>query len=337
MQMKRTLRFAVCASATVIGLAGCGATGQPSAVVPGQAPVGSSAVGQSVLGNALGGLPAITANASGGLYVAQVLGTAINEYALPDENNLAAKCAERAKIAVAMAVSARHILYVAEQRFIGGYQTFPIETFGPNCGAKGITLLESFGYPTSVAIDNKSGRVYVAWYALAGTGGGVIVYDKDKRYPTRLLSNSTIIGNGGVAVDSSGNVLWSGYAPTSIAEFPHGQQKGSAVITNPGFSYPYSLELDRNDNLVASDTGSGTIDVFAPPYTGTPTLTIPTKGYTLSVKLDAANQNLYASDFTNGSVDVYAYPSGTFEYSITTGLVQSNYVYGVAVDPPTGS
>lgn len=343
MPMSRTL--ALVTSATVLMLAGCSGAGQQGTVVPAQTQSQQSAARQDVPAAAFAaslasripmnpsnlviGAGKDGAKASGGLYVTQELERFVNEYALPDSANSPAACTDSVpEGATSIAVSARHTLYVPVEHFIGGFQKFPIYTFGPNCGSKGHTLIEQLGYPTDVAIDNKRGRVYVSWYALYGSTSGVIVYDKDSIYPTRLLSDSATFSEGGLAVDSLGNVFQS--VGAGILEFPGGRQKGSSVISGIG---AFGLEIDRKDNLIASEFTS--IDVYAPPYTGAPTLTIPTKGTTFFVKLDAANQNLYVSDYTNGSVDVYAYPSGAYEYSITNGLTQAKIVYGIAVDPPS--
>lgn len=350
MPKSRTLHFALVTSATVLVLGGCSGAGQQSTVIPGQTQSQQSAARQDVPAAAFAASLALRIpkqpadlvigagqdgkKAAGGLYVSQLEEHFVNEYALPDSTNSPPACTDHLPIgAVGIAVSARHTLYVPVQHFIGGYETFPIDTFGPNCGSKGHTLFEKFGYPTDVAIDNKHGRVYVTWYH--GNGGGIIVYDKGAIYPTRLLSNSAIIGSSGVAVDSLGNVFLAGGSSQGVVEFLGGRQKGSIVLRGLETTSPTGLEMDHDNNLVAADPGNGSIDVFAPPYNGRPTLTISTKGETFYVKLDAANRNLYASDYANGSVDVYAYPSGTYEYSITNGLMQTEYVYGLAVDPPS--
>jgi hypothetical protein len=352
MPMSRTLHFTLVTSVTVLILAGCSGAGQQNGAVPAQTQSQESAVRQNVSPTALAASLASkipmkpadlvigegkgNAKTSVGLYVTQALERFVNEYALPNNENSPAMCADRIpRGAVSVAVSAKHTLYVPVEHFIGGFEKFPIYTFGPNCATQGHTLVESFGYPTDVAIDNKNGRVYVSWYALYGSTSGLIEYDKGAIYPTRLLNDSANFSEGGLAVDSSGNVFQS--VGAGVLEFPGGRQNGSAVLDLQGVSYAFGLEIDRNNNLIVSDTGNGDIDVYAPPYNAAPTLTIPTKGSTFFVKLDAANSNLYASDFTNGSVDVYAYPSCTYEYSITNGLMQTEYVYGVAVDPPTAN
>ncbi len=360
MRIPRSLGFALSASAIVALLVGCSGAGQQNPALPSQTQAQPSSAGQGVLP---GASPTITAalrrppatdlvigagqdSASrvGGLYVGQESSLFVNEYALPNTKNAPARCTDPLQGpyggAVGMTLSAGGVLYVVSPnskvgRF--GYNQYPIDTFGPNCGARGPTLHESFGIPTDVAVDNKSGRVYVTWYPPTGSGGGgIIVYDRGSIYPTRLLANSAIIGSSGVAVDSLGNVFLSGQnTATNIVEFPGGRQNGSTVLSPPGLNYPFGLEFDRNNNLIVSNLGNNTITVYAPPYSAAPTLTIPAKGFTFHCKLDKPNVNLYCSDYTNSSVDVYAYPSGTYEYSITNGLKQANVVFGIAVDPPS--
>ncbi len=342
MRIPRLLSFALSGCTTVALLVGCSGDGQQNPALPSQTQAQPSSADQGV---PLGASPKITITAArvGGLYAAQALSLSVNEYALPNTKNAPPRCTDSGKYVVAMAVGARGVLYVVSQQAkIGryGYNEWPIDTFGPSCGVRGPTLHESFGLPSDVAVDSKSGRVYVAWYPTSGSaGGGIIVYDKGAIYPTRLLANSavTVSGNGGVAVDSAGNVFLS-VSGSNIVEFPGGQQNGSTVLSPPGLNFPSGLEFDLKDNLIVtnySNSGSPIISVYAPPYNAAPTLTIAEKGASLFVKLDYTNTNLYASDYTNGSVDVYAYPSGSYEYSITNGLTQANFSTGIAVDPPS--
>jgi hypothetical protein len=271
----------------------------------------------------------------GGLYVGQAASKFIDEYAVRNSKNDPPKCMDGAGGIIGMSVNSQGVLYAISQiSHVGryGYSEFPIYTFGPNCGAKGPTLQESLGFPYGIAIDKKSGRVYVTWYPTSGNGGGVIVYEKGSLYPTYVLSGSVLAGaNYGIAVSSAGNVFTGGYL--GLVEFIGGRQSGHIVLNPPGLSSIQSLDFDRNDNLIAN-TGS-TIMVYAAPYNAAPILTITAKGVAFDCKVDKPNQYLYCSDYTNGSVDVYAYPSGAYAYSITNGLKQANVVWGIAIAPPS--
>ncbi|HKW45296.1 MAG TPA: hypothetical protein VJN22_06515, partial [Candidatus Eremiobacteraceae bacterium] len=93
---------------------------------------------------------------------------------------------------------------------------------------------------------------------------------------------------------------------------------------------------DTHGNLVAGGDSSGgaTINIFTPPFTGSPT-SFAAQGSIVDVKLDPKGANLYVGDAANNTIDVYKYPSGTYEYSIvvTTVPPQGAVVEGVAVDP----
>ncbi len=96
---------------------------------------------------------------------------------------------------------------------------------------------------------------------------------------------------------------------------------------------PGAPAFDRSDNLIIADWERSTIDVFAAPYTGAPTVAT-LKGASIWCKLDVKQTNLYCGDADNGSIDVYGYPSLHYRYSYTASLSPSTLVTGVAPDPP---
>ena len=305
--------FALTASIALTALAGCGGSARMAPGVSGQVPEITTRSVQ--LARAQG-----DAKAPGGLYIYQSTNS-LPEFSLPDKKNRGPRCSDSLPNAGVngIAVDAHRILYVP-------LSTGDVLTFGPDCGAAGPTLVDANNDLGDVAFDSKKNTVYVSNLST----GNIDVFKNGATSPTGVLSNSQYSGHNygfGVAVDRFGNVFNSG--PT-IVEFPHGHNKGSKPLALSGLIGPQGLSFDSNDNLLV--TNEYNIAIYAPPYSGAPKQTITTQPFCTYSALDSKNRNLYVSEQTNNAVDVYAYPSGTFEYSITTGL--QRYVQGLAIDPP---
>jgi hypothetical protein len=284
----------------------------------------------------LGGMPAVQpATASldafpvnNGVYISMGNPGQTNLYALPDSKNVASKCAIATGVAHGIGVDSVGTLWVTNP----GSSQITSYTKG-SCTQAALTLNETNGVPFDVAISS-TGMVYVA--DIQGTGGthGLIsVYNEGDSTPSSTLTDPEIVQVRAVAVDDVGNVFGSCVKEQKsfVIEFKHGKMPGTLLRLQVGIAD--GLEFDAHQNLIVVDPGSRRIQIFAPPYQGAPTSSFPLKGSSEYAKLDAANKNLYASDFSSGSVDVFQYPSGTFKYSITNGLIQSHGVVGIAVDP----
>ncbi len=354
MRNLRSLGLGLSACAAVAVFAGCSGVGQQSPAVPNQTrsqqsvarqgePADLSAISSRAVIRPLGadllvgaGQDGVTAP-SAALYVGQFEANFVNQYAVPDKSNKPPTCAAALpNITVnGIAVNAQHILYVPNGD--PNTEIFRISRFGPKCGQAGPPLNDPSGEPTDVAFNNRNGTVYVADYhtgAPSPPNSFVLVYPKGQTSYTRVLSNIAVGAGFSVAVDSHGNVFQGDRDSTNIVEYPNGQQTGSKVRGLSGSSAPLGLQFDRKDNLVVIDENLGIL-VYAPPYTGAPYAMEPTRGLCAYGALDAANRNLYVADTTYASADVFAYPSLKYEYSITNGLSTSNFVSGIAVDPPS--
>jgi len=221
-------------------------------------------------------------------------------------------------------------------------------TFTKNtCTKLATKLTESTGEPADIAFTTTGTR-YVMDIVIfpAMTNGQIEVYPKGKTMPTRTLQlPGELIGTGtsqglglGVATDSHNNV-YATYLNTNmgtdITKFAGGLGSGKILQNSNGVFYE-GMTFDGNGNLVvaADSSGGATIDIFTPPFTGSPT-TFPAQGSVVDLKLDPAGANLYVGDATNNTVDVYKYPSGAYEYSIVVTTVPPNgaVVEGVAVYP----
>ncbi|MBV9232874.1 MAG: hypothetical protein JO030_02420 [Candidatus Eremiobacteraeota bacterium] len=259
----------------------------------------------------------------GGLYVGTFGTGYVPEFTVPDPKDLPPRCSNKMPLAGGVngiGVDAHRILYVPYNY----NSTHDVATFGPDCGAPGPQLVDTYDI-ASVAFNNKKGIVYVG----NAQTGNVDVFKKGATTPTGALHNSQHGGSGfGVAVDSFGDVFNSG---STIVEFVHGHNRGSKALTLTGLKGPLGLAMDAQNNLIVANEYN--VVVYAPPYNGAPKYTITTQAFCLYAAVDATNTNLYVSEQTNNAVDVYTYPGGTYEYSINE--VPPRSVGGVALDPPS--
>ena len=273
--------------------------------------------------SSLNSLAAVT----NGVYVS--MAQQVNLYALPDSANLPPTCTFATNFSKGMAVDSVGRLWVTNT---GSHQ---VTTYRKGtCHRTKLTLNEPNGVPFDVAIS-RNDTVYVADIVdSAGNHGVVSVYKKGATTPSSTLTDDGMTTARAVAIDKLGNVFVSCVKERQsacIIEFANGQMPGKYLDVQVGIAA--GLEFDTQQNLLVDDPGAREIKSFAPPYEGTRTTAFPLRGSSDFGKLDAANQNFYASNFSQGRVDVFSYPSGTYEYSISNGLVQSNAVIGIAVDP----
>jgi sugar lactone lactonase YvrE len=262
-----------------------------------------------------------------GVYVS--MANQANLYKLPDSKNAPPKCMIATNISKGMAVDTAGTLWVTNA---GSHQ---VTTYKKGtCTQAKLTLNEPNGVPWDVAISS-TGTVYVADIVdLGGNHGVISVYKKGAKKPSFALTDPAMTTSRAIAIDKAGNVFVSCVKErqkSCIIEFEKGKMPGRYLDVQ--ISIAAGLEFDANQNLLVDDPGARQIETFPPPYKGVPTTTFALRGSSDFGKLDAANKNYYASDFSNGSVDVFQYPSGTYRYSITNGLIQSNAVIGIAVDP----
>ena len=221
-------------------------------------------------------------------------------------------------------------------------------TFTKNtCTKTTVKLTDNGGEPADIAF-NTTGTRYVMDIVNfpAMTNGQIEIYPAGKIRPTSTLQlPGELIGTGGsqglglgVATDKRNNV-YATYlntnSGTDITVFRGGSGSGK-ILQNASGTFYEGMTFDATGNLVvAADSSTGAaIDVFAPPFTGTPT-SFAAQGTAVDLKLDPVGANLYVGDATNNTIDVYKYPSGTYEYSIVVTTVPPTgaVVEGVAVDP----
>jgi hypothetical protein len=205
--------------------------------------------------------------------------------------------------------------------------------YAPNCGAAKLTIPDPTGEPADVAFDH-SGHVYILNLNDKSGPPTVNVYTAAGKH-IRTLSDPSFAVLFGVESDNKGDVFVSNLTSSNhgiVVEFPQGKMPGTQ-LSGVNLGLPGVPAFDAQDNLVIGDWQHLTIDIFAPPYTGSPS-TFHMMGAAIWCPLNHQEQRIYCGDAANGSLDVYAYPSGTYLYSDTAGLSPSALVTGVAPAPP---
>lgn len=208
-------------------------------------------------------------------------------------------------------------------------------------------LKETGGQPADIVFATTGTRYVMDIVSFPKmTNGQIEVYPKGKSSPTSTMQlPGELVGKGllrglalGIAIDTKNNLyvtyLNKNYG-SDITVFTGGKGPGKILQSSSNGVIYEGLTFDSKGNLlVATDSLGATVNVFAPPYNGTPT-SFEAQGSAIDLKLDTANANLYVGDASYNTLDVYKYPSGTYEYSIvvTTIIPNDAVVEGVAVDP----
>lgn len=309
----------------VTSLAGCSAATTNAAIATGPSGYGSPAY-----------LRALDAAAGGvQLYVSEFKVSSVGGYSVPDKRNRGPVCAVTGVKGVnGIAVDRAGTLWVPQQNHNGGTNT--ITSYAPHCGAPGITLNDSNGYPWAIAFDSK-GRNYVMDSQTSPSGpGDVLVYSKGATSPSAALTDRAFRMLTAIGIDANDNLYVMTTAQGNrgaIVEFKNGKMPGRLLIAvaTPGIPGG-ALLFDKNANLIVDEFSSAAVEIFAPPYGGNPR-TFQLKSTSWQCSLNRIETRLACADFGNGSVDVYAYPSIVYLYSITAGLLKVDTVVGVAYNP----
>jgi DNA-binding beta-propeller fold protein YncE len=271
----------------------------------------------------------------------------VNVYRLPDQKNRGPACyvtpSFRAGSVEDIGIDPQGHLWFPQ----GAASGATVTEYGARCGGSGRgaqllkTLNDPYGQPQGVAFD-KSGTVYVSNITGVGScyssfcAGNIVIYPRARNKPSNILEppdRSTEPYVYGDAVDGNGDVYMSFGHPASsqIAEFPAGSTTPK-TLSLPGLYFPIGITFDKNQNLVAVDYDTSTVDVFAPPYDAAPIYTISLRGDAGYLALNERNNVLYLASSQVGGVEAYAYPTGTYLYTITAAF-GSNGPGGLAVDP----
>ncbi len=130
---------------------------------------------------------------------------------------------------------------------------------------------------------------------------------------TATFNNGSAISAGQLAFNSVGD-LFATSTSTNINLFTHpltSSSTPSTVISGGGITAAIGATLDANGNLFVSNSGvsSSNLAVFAPPYTGAPTVT-PVVAGAFYRKVALTSTQLFVSNVAGatGQVDVYNLP-----------------------------
>jgi hypothetical protein len=264
-----------------------------------------------------------------GVYVGLFNANSANLYALPDAKNVAPVCKISIPAVNGLGTDSRGVTWIPGVP----NDTDEVLSYAMNtCTAGKVTLTNPGGQPSGIAFATN-GIMYVLNITTPKGTGSIAVYPNGAISPSFHLTPPGIVGYGlGIATDSKNNVYvaYQGGKGGEIAVFAGG--KGAGKVLQNSADTLVGLTLDGKQNLLAANESATVVDVFQPPYTGSPT-TILQKGEPIDLKLDAANKNLYVGDYSKGTLDVFSYPDGTYKYSISKGVLQGDDVEGVSVDP----
>jgi hypothetical protein len=259
--------------------------------------------------------------------VAQFGATSVLWFHLNDKNNKPPKNCEPASSTNGIAIDRTGNLWVPDGR------ANTTTEYAPNCGSAKLTIPDSTGEPADVGFDGKN-RVYILNLNNVTGPPTVQYYNSTSGAQLGTLSDPSFNVLFGVGTDRLGNVFVSNLTTNNVGiviEFPHGKMPGSQ-LSGVSLGLPGAPTFDSANNLIIADWFHKTIDVFTPPYAGSPT-TAPLMGASIWCKLNHGQSHLYCGDADNGSIDVYAYPGNAYEYSYTSGLSANALVTGVAPAP----
>lgn len=206
--------------------------------------------------------------------------------------------------------------------------------YGPNCGAAKLTISDTTGEPADVTIDNFN-NVYILNLNNISGPPTVNVYNYSGKF-LRTLSDPSFNILFGIRADIGGDVFVSNLTSSNVGnvvEFKNGRMPG-ADLSGPHLGLPGAPAIDSAGNLVIADWLAMTIDVFAPPYSGSPK-TATLMGQSIWCPIGHYQQRVFCGDAQYGSIDVYDYPTLNYMYSYTAGLSPDNLVTGVAPYPPS--
>lgn len=262
-----------------------------------------------------------------GLAVAQFGGSSVLWFKEHDRTNKRPKVCEPANSTNGIRIDRYGNLWVPDGR------ADTTTEYAPNCGAAELTIPDSTGEPADVGFDRRN-HVYILNLNAISGAPTVNVYSRQGTY-LRTLSDPSFSVLFGVNSDNHGNVFVSNLTSSNVGnvlEFKGGKMPGTP-LSGVHLGLPGAPTLDSADNLIIADWQHATIDVFAPPYTGSPS-TSQLKGSSIWCPLDKPESHIYCGDAAAGAIDVYGYPGGAYLYSFTAALSASALVTGVAPDPP---
>lgn len=142
-----------------------------------------------------------------------------------------------------------------------------------------------------VAIEDSTGFIYIFAQPLSASASPVAQFQGFAQ-------------GGQLLFDSSGNLYTAGQGSGVLEYSPPFSNSSTPSKTIFGDSASFSLAMDYNSNLYVGNLGTNRIDIFAAPYTGSPT-SVPQPG---TYGLASYATYLYGADAGSGKIDAYSLP-----------------------------
>jgi len=170
--------------------------------------------------------------------------------------------------------------------------------------------------------STRSGTLTIAGQTLTVTQAGSTYVAAGA--VTTLVSSSALVN--GVAVDSAGNVYFSGYYANTLDKWT--ASNNTVATLSSGLSGPQGVALDGVGNVYIGSLGDGTIKEWVAANSNLITLVSSDLNYPEGVAVDGAG-NVYIGDTFNNALKEWSAATGTVTTLASSGLNQPN---GVAVD-----
>ncbi|MDE2483260.1 MAG: hypothetical protein KGN02_13870, partial [bacterium] len=142
-----------------------------------------------------------------------------------------------------------------------------------------------------VAVEDSTGYIYLFAQPLSASASPVAQFQGFSQ-------------GGQLLFDASGNLYTSGQTSGVLEFSPPFSNTTTPVKTILGDTASFSLAMDYQSNLYVGNLGMNQIDIFASPYSGTPT-SVPQPG---TYGLASYATYLYGADALNAAIDVYNLP-----------------------------
>jgi len=217
--------------------------------------------------------------------------------------------------------------------------TFQIFEYAPGATSPSLTLQDSSGFPSGVAVDNHSGYVYVTNFFQQGSKPGVIeVYPPGATQPSATLSDPKMQYAFFDAVDNAGN-LYVTYTSADGVGHVYEWFGGTGTPTDLGIvlGAPGGIQTTASGALAICDQRAPACGTFAAGSTTMTGLFATKDGDPFNVALNAKEKRAFVTDVANGKLGTWKYPGPDSHGGRT--YVLPNGAEGVAVSPadPNGA
>ncbi|HVN69264.1 MAG TPA: hypothetical protein VMU38_06430 [Candidatus Binatia bacterium] len=280
--------------------------------------------------------------ATGGIYVNQFYGTAINGYEHKNTANNPPICtvSTGAVDINGISVDGKGNLITPYGEGYTGYGSIVVWQGPGMCGTMLGSVTDTYGQPSDAySFDAQNGTIVVANIFDTGGAAGSVSVCTLSGGCTANLTNAGMYKVAGVAMDKKGNCWASAedYSATATLTYFAGCT-GSGEAATGFMNLDYGgLDFDKNGNLLSVDKTGQQLWVYSgcnPKCTvvGGP---FPLEGESVFGAVNKQSMAFVAGDTGNGTADVYYYSptSLTYWYSISNGLTASETVEGVDYNP----